>query len=75
LLQAAINDAFSRGVISLPFPCNNQKEYLVIQYADDTILALPACPTQATIIKNILSDYATSIGLKIPQIHTNPNKL
>ena len=29
------------------------------------ILAMPACPLQATTIKNILSDYATSIGLKI----------
>ena len=65
LLQAAINDAFSRGEISLPFPCNSQKDYPVIQYADNTILAMPACPAQATTIKNILSDYATSIGLKI----------
>ena len=65
LLQAAINDAFARDLIKLPFPCTTQKEYPVIQYADDTILAMPACPTQATIIKGILTDYATSIGLKI----------
>ena len=36
LLQAAVNGAFSRGEISLPFPCNSQKDYPVIQYVDDT---------------------------------------
>ena len=65
LLQAAINDAYTRGAIQLPFPTTMQTDYPVIQYADDTILAMPACITQARIIKDILSDYATSIGLKI----------
>ncbi|XP_073359761.1 uncharacterized protein [Aegilops tauschii subsp. strangulata] len=65
LLQGAVNDAFRRGDISLPLPCNGQNDYLVIQYADDTLLVLPACPQQATRVKNILSDYASSIGLKI----------
>ena len=39
--------------------------YPIIQYADYTILLMPACPRQAVIIKNILSDYTQSIGLKI----------
>lgn len=65
LLQAAINDAFARNEIHLPFPARNQQDYPVIQYADDTILVLPACPRQALILKNILTDFATSIGLKI----------
>lgn len=37
----------------------------VIQYVDDTILILPAYPTQAKLIKDILMDYATSIDLKL----------
>lgn len=65
LLQAAINDAFRKGKIQLPFPCVSQTDYPVIQYADDTILAMPACPQQAAIIKEILVDYASSIGLRI----------
>lgn len=65
LLQAAINDAFRQGRLQLPFPCAGQNDYPVIQYADDTILVLPACPRQATLVKGILTDYATSIGLKI----------
>ena len=65
LLQAAINDAFRQGQIQLPFQRPNQKDYPVIQYADDTIILLPASVEQATTIKGILSDYAASIGLNI----------
>lgn len=65
LLQAAINEAFRQGKINLPFPRQNQNDYPVVQYADDTILIMPACPAQALLIKDILTDYASSIGLKI----------
>lgn len=65
LLQSAINDAYRRGLIQLPFPCVGDMDYPVIQYADDTILLMPACAQQAATIKGILSDYAQSIGLKI----------
>ncbi|XP_037427272.1 uncharacterized protein LOC119292583 [Triticum dicoccoides] len=65
LLQAAINDAFRHGRIQLPFPRENQHDYPVIQYADDTLILLPACPVQALTIKNIFTDYADSTGLKI----------
>ena len=65
LLQAAINDAFQRNLIRLPFHSTNQKEYPVIQYADDTILVIPACMQQAQVIKTILTDYASSVGLRI----------
>ena len=40
-------------------------EYPVIQYADDTILVMPACLQQALTMKGILIDYASSIGLRI----------
>lgn len=40
-------------------------DYPVIQYADNTILAMHACPRQAAIVKEILTDYASSIGLRI----------
>lgn len=65
LLQAAINDAFRQRRIHLPFQRQNQNDYPVIQYGDDTIIILPACPDQARTIKDILSGYAASIGLKI----------
>ena len=65
LLQAAVNDAFARGLIDLPIPCNHDGDYPVVQYADDTILVMPACSVQAARMKTILEDYAASIGLKI----------
>nr|XP_040243927.1 translation initiation factor IF-2-like [Aegilops tauschii subsp. strangulata] len=40
-------------------------DYPIIQYADDTLLLMPACAMQAAVIKKILVDYADSIGLKI----------
>ncbi|XP_073363092.1 uncharacterized protein [Aegilops tauschii subsp. strangulata] len=40
-------------------------DYPVIQYADDTILVMPADETQAETIKSILQDYASSVGLRI----------
>ncbi|XP_073355272.1 uncharacterized protein [Aegilops tauschii subsp. strangulata] len=39
--------------------------YPVIQYADDTIIIMPACVNQATIMKEILTDYVASVGLHI----------
>ena len=65
LLQAAVNDVFRQGRIHLPFPCRGQTDYPVLQYAGDTLIVLHACVQQATLVKQILSDYASSIGLKI----------
>ena len=64
LLQAAINDAFARGLIELPLPRDNV-DFPVVQYADDTILVMRACTDQATRMKGILEDYAAAVGLKI----------
>ena len=65
LLQSAINEAYREGIIQLPFPATGQMDYPIVQYADDTILLMPACPQQAMIIEDILTKYAQSIGLKI----------
>lgn len=64
LLQAAVNDAFTKGQISLPIPSLSM-DYPVVQYADDTLLIMPACPIQAQNMKDILLKYAESIGLRI----------
>ena len=40
-------------------------DYPVIQYADDTILVMPADESQAETIKSILQDYTSSVGLRI----------
>lgn len=40
-------------------------DYPIVQYADDTLIIMPACPLQVTAMKNILENYAQSTGLKI----------
>ena len=64
LLQAAINDAFWTGTLQLPIPMPDS-DYLIIQYANDTILVMPADHSKAETIKSILQDYAASVGLRI----------
>lgn len=65
LLQAAVNDAFRQQKIQLPIPARGSTDYPVIQYTDDTILLMPACPQQVKNMKLLLTDYAESIGLKL----------
>src|SRR4051812_40174201 len=43
LLHAAINKAFRDGHILAPFYPNYDMDYPVIQYADDTLIIMPAC--------------------------------
>lgn len=40
-------------------------DYPVVQYADDTLVIMPACLVQMEIMKEILEKYAQSTGLKI----------
>jgi len=65
LLQSYIHEAYREGLIQLPFPCNGQMDYPIVQYADDMILLMPACPQHNLTIKDILNKYAQSIGLTI----------
>ena len=65
LLQMAINDALANNLLQHPIPPTSDENYPVIQYADDTIIVMPACQEQGIRMKQILTDYAASIGLKI----------
>jgi hypothetical protein len=47
----------------LPIPV--EAEYPIIQYADDTIIVLPADMEQLVAFKRILDQYAAFTGLKI----------
>jgi hypothetical protein len=65
LLQAAINKAFRDGILQAPFSPDFGMDYPIVQYSDDTLIIMPACPLQVTAMKEILEKYALSIGLKI----------
>lgn len=63
LLQCIINKEFNEGRLSLPIP--RQEKFPIIQYADDTILILPACEHQLSNLKRVLQDFTASSGLRI----------
>ena len=65
VLQSLINKAWEEGHIQLPIEQPASEQYPVIQYADDTIIVLPADVDQLHTIKAILDSYARATGLKI----------
>jgi hypothetical protein len=63
LLQTLVNTAYHNGLLSLPIPVGS--DFPIIQYADDTIIVLPADPAQLQVFKGILEQYAAFTELKV----------
>ena len=63
LLQSIINQAFDDGKLQLPIPVEGK--FPVVQYADDTLVILPADPVQLQTFKELLDLFASITGLKI----------
>jgi hypothetical protein len=63
LLQSLVNIAFQNGTLSLPIPVGH--DFPIIQYADDTIVVLPADVEQLKVFKTILEQYAAFTGLRV----------
>jgi hypothetical protein len=59
-----INNQFRLGNLNAPIPIPNH-DFPVIQYADDTIVVMEACPTQVTILKNMINLFAEATGLTV----------
>ena len=55
---------FRRGILQLPIPCHDQ-DYLVIQYADDTLIILPAVKDHLIALKDMLRVFSVSTGLDV----------
>jgi hypothetical protein len=51
--------------LKLPLPAIGDQDFPIVQYADDTLLILEACPKQLFFLKAILNSFATSTGLKV----------
>lgn len=65
LLQTILNTAKALGVIKLPIPQGEGQDFSIVQYADDTLLIMKACPRQLLALKALLNTFATSTGLKV----------
>jgi len=65
LLQSIVNKAKDRGLLRLPIPQRAGSEFPIVQYADDTLMVLEACPRQLFVLKALLNSFADSTGLKV----------
>lgn len=65
LLQSVINDAATNGILRHPLGNAFGGDYPVVQYADDTLIIMPAEEQQLLNLKEILDTYAASTGLKV----------
>src|SRR4051812_2446140 len=64
LLQAIVNQMLNDGLLALPIP-SHDPFYPIIQYADDTILVVPAKEDQLLALKDMLVKFHSSTGLKV----------
>jgi hypothetical protein len=65
LLQSIINKAKNSGLLNLPIDEGYTADFLIIQYADDTLLIMEVCPRQLLVLKALLNTFADSTGLRI----------
>lgn len=65
MLQALVNSACSEGLLSLLINQPAFEDFPIIQYADDTLIVLPADFGELQSLKNILDAYANATGMKI----------
>jgi hypothetical protein len=64
LLQAAVNDLVHQGRLHRPIETHDE-DFLIIQYADDTLLIMPADRVQISALKDVLQKFSLSTGLRI----------
>jgi hypothetical protein len=65
LLQSIVNKAKGMGLLRLPINVGYTSDFPILQYADDTLLIMEACPQQLFVLKALLSTFADSTGLKV----------
>src|SRR4051812_12146363 len=65
LMQATCNAAMQANLIEAPITSQACNQFPIIQYADDTILVLPAMARQIEQIKSLIHFYGEYTGLKV----------
>ena len=64
LLQGMVNHLFRIGQLQAPLPIPNS-DFPIVQYADDTLIILKACPVQLLALKQLIEDFALATGLRV----------
>lgn len=65
LLQSLLNKAREQGLLRLPIELQHTDDFPILQYADDTLIILEACPVQLLFLKDLLNTFASSTGLRV----------
>jgi hypothetical protein len=65
LLQSYVNYDFREGRLKVPIPNRGSNDYPIVQYADDTIIMLPAEAGQLQVLKGLLEEYTAFTRLKV----------
>jgi hypothetical protein len=65
LLQSYINYYFRQGRLHTPIINRGTSDFPMVQYANDTIIVMPADAAQLDILKEILVEYRAYTGLKV----------
>lgn len=65
LLQSIVNKAKDSNLLNLPLNISGNQDFPIVQYANDTLLIMQACPKQLFVLKALLNTYADSTGLKV----------
>jgi hypothetical protein len=63
LLQSVINVEALLGNFNYPLGSEFGGDFLIVQYADDTLIVLPADPDQLIHLKEVLRTFAISTWL------------
>jgi hypothetical protein len=59
-----VNQLFHDGSLHAPLLIPNT-DFPVVQYADDNLVIMQACPNQLLLLKNLLQKFSLSTGLKV----------
>lgn len=70
LLQTILNEAMHSNIIQAHLPTISRNNFPIIQYADDTILVMPAVESQNFQVNNLLAHYM-QIKLDLRSTTTN----
>jgi hypothetical protein len=65
LLQSVLNSARRNNLLNLPLPLPNDDDFLILQYADDTLIFMQGDVNQLLQLKDILHSFAESTGLQV----------
>jgi hypothetical protein len=64
LLQTMVNHLADEGVMIPPLPIMGT-DFTIVQYANDTLLILQACPAQLLALKALLQTFVDATGLRV----------